>query len=127
MGQQQLLLIVLGVIIVGLAITIGISLFSSNAQSANRDAVIGDLDNLGSLARKYYISTISLGGGDQSFTGWTIPSALSTNGNGTFEATVSDQQVVIVATGIQIGKDGTTQVKVTNYVTSTQDSIVINN
>jgi len=127
MGQQQLLLIVLGVIIVGLAITIGISLFSSNAQSANRDAVIGDLDNLGSLARKYYISTISLGGGDQSFTGWTIPSALATNGNGTFEATVSDQQVVIVATGIQIGRDGTTQVKVTNYVTSTQDSIVINN
>ncbi|MDR3627484.1 MAG: hypothetical protein P4L45_11655 [Ignavibacteriaceae bacterium] len=127
MGQQQLLLIVLGAIIVGLAITVGISLFTSNAQSANRDAVINDLNNLGSLARKYYISTISLGGGNQSFTGWTIPANLATNGNGSFTSTASDQQVVIIATGIQTGKDGTTQVKVTNYVTSLRDSIVINN
>jgi hypothetical protein len=127
MGQQQLLLIVLGAIIVGLAITVGISLFTSNAQSANRDAVINDLNNLGSLARKYYISTISLGGGNQSFTGWTIPTALATNGNGTFTSTASDQQVIIIATGIQKGKDGATQVKVTNYVTSLRDSIVINN
>jgi hypothetical protein len=31
MGQQQLLLIVLGVIVVGIAIAVGISLFNANA------------------------------------------------------------------------------------------------
>jgi len=127
MGQQQLLLIVLGVIIVGLAITIGINLFNSNAESSNRDAVVNDLNNLGSLARKYYISTISLGGGNQSFNGWNIPDNLASNGNGSFSVTVSDQQVIISGLGIQTGKDGSTPVKVINYVTSTRDSIVISN
>jgi hypothetical protein len=126
-GQQQLLLIILGVIIVGMAITIGISLFTSNAQSSNRDAVIGDLTNLGSLARKYYIETISLGGGSQSFNGWTIPANLATDGNGSFSVSVSSQQVTITGLGIQKGTDGSTPVKVTNYVTSTKDSIVVNN
>ena len=127
MGQQQLLLIVLGVIIVGLAITIGINLFNSIAESSNRDAIVNDLNNLGSLARKYYISTISLGGGNQSFNGWTIPDNLASNGNGSFSVTVSDQQVIINGLGIQTGKDGSTPVKVINYVTSTRDSIVISN
>jgi hypothetical protein len=127
MGQQQLLLIVLGVIIVGLSIAVGINLFSSHAQSSNRDAVIGDLSNLGSLARKYYISTRSLAGGDQSFTGWTVPDNLASDGNGSYTADVSSQQVIITGLGVQIGKDGSTPVKVLNYVTSTRDSIVIDN
>jgi hypothetical protein len=126
-GQQQLLLIILGVIIVGMAITIGISLFTSNAQSSNRDAVIGDLTNLGSLARKYYIETTSLGGGNQSFNGWTIPDNLATDGNGSFSVSISSQQVTITGLGIQKGTDDSTPVKVTNYVTSTKDSIVVNN
>ena len=33
MGQQQLLLIVLGVIVVGIAVVVGINLFSANAVS----------------------------------------------------------------------------------------------
>ena len=47
MGQQQLLLIVLGVIIVGIAVVVGINLFNANATNANRDAVVSDLNNLG--------------------------------------------------------------------------------
>jgi hypothetical protein len=127
MGQQQLLLIVVGVIIVGLSITIGVSLFSSNAESSNRDAIIGDLSNLGSLARKYYITTRSLAGGNQSFAGWFIPNYLASNGNGSFSATISDQQVIISGIGVQTGNDGSTPVKVIDYVSSARDSIVIIN
>lgn len=127
MGQQQLLLLVLGAIIVGLAIVVGINLYKSNVESSNRDAVIGDLTNLGSLARKYYVATISLGGGNQSFTGWAIPTDLASNGNGSYSVNVSAQQIIITGTGIQTGKDGSTSVQVLNYVTSTRDSIVINN
>ena len=37
MGQQQLLLIILGVIIVGIAIAVGLSLFSAQSIQSNKD------------------------------------------------------------------------------------------
>ncbi len=42
MGQQQLLLIILGVIIVGIAVAVGITMFQDNAVDQNRSAVIAD-------------------------------------------------------------------------------------
>jgi hypothetical protein len=50
MGQQQLLLIVLGVIIVGIAVVVGINLFTANAISSNRDGVVSDLNYIGANA-----------------------------------------------------------------------------
>ena len=127
MGQQQLLLILIGVIAVGLAIVVGINIFNNYKSTTNRDAIVGDLNNLGSHARKYFIETRSLGGGDQSFTGWTITTGLTSNDNGGYSASVTSNLVTIVGTGTQPGNDGTNPVKVTDYVTSTKDSIVINN
>jgi hypothetical protein len=45
MGQQQILLIVLSVILVGVAVAIGISMFRDNAINSNRDAIYSDLNN----------------------------------------------------------------------------------
>ena len=64
MGQQQLLLIILGVIVVGIAVAVGITMFSDNAISANRDAVTNDLVNLASRAQQYYRRPASMGGGE---------------------------------------------------------------
>ena len=47
MGQQQLLLVVLGIIVVGIAIFVGFFLLSSNKADHNRQAVISDLLNFG--------------------------------------------------------------------------------
>ena len=46
MGQQQLFLIILGVIIVGIAIAVGLSLFTAQSIQSSRDAIINYLDNL---------------------------------------------------------------------------------
>jgi hypothetical protein len=124
MGQQQLLLIVLGVIIVGIAVIVGINLFSSSASSSNRDGVISDLTNLSSLAQQHYRKPTNVGGGGNTFTGWTIPTQLATTGHGTFTVTVAAQSVTLVGTGNQLGNDGTSNVKVTmvvgpNAITST--------
>ena len=54
MGQQQILLIVLGIIIVGIAIVVGLDNFQSKAVQANRDAVIIDLNYLASDALAYF-------------------------------------------------------------------------
>ena len=68
MGQQQLLLIILGVIIVGIAVAVGITMFQDNAINANRDAISNDLVNLAARAQQYYRRPVGLGGGGNSFT-----------------------------------------------------------
>ena len=46
MGQQQLLLIVLGVIIVGIAVVVGINLFNANAEESAKDTIVSEGTNL---------------------------------------------------------------------------------
>jgi Tfp pilus assembly protein PilE len=113
MGQQQLLLIVLGVIIVGIAVVVGISVFTASGSAANRDAVIADLTNLTSMAQQYYRKPTALGGGNRTFTGWSLPSSLDTTGNGVYTVTIAAQSVTLTGTGNETGNNGTSAVKVT--------------
>jgi len=124
MGQQQLLLIVLGVIIVGIAVVVGINVFTASASAANRDAVIADMTNLAAMSQQYYRKPTALGGGGNTFTGWTIPLQLQSNANGSYSATVAAQSVTLSGIGNEVGNDGSDSVRVTmvvgpNEITST--------
>jgi Tfp pilus assembly protein PilE len=126
MGQQQLLLIVLGVIIVGIAVVVGINVFTASSSSANRDACIADLTNVAAMAQQFYRKPAALGGGGNTFTGWTVPANLSQTANmsAAITPTVAAQSVTLVAVGTENGNDGSTKVKVTmvvgpNAITST--------
>ena len=101
MGQQQLLLIVLGVIIVGIAIAVGISMFKSSAVDANRSAIAGDLANLASKAQRYYRTPVELGGGGNSFANFALSPLDTANANGSYrvEILTGNQKVVIHALG----------------------------
>jgi len=105
MGQQQIFLMVLGVIVVGIAIVIGLNSFQSKAVQANRDAVIIDLNYLASDAQVYYKKTKTYGGGEQSFTGYDIPFQLKTNDNGTYSV-LSVQPLKVTIEGIGVEKEG---------------------
>ena len=145
MGQQQLLLIVLGVIIVGIAIAVGISMFKSNAQSSNRDQVINDLNNLAAKAQQYFRKPTSMAGGQQSFGGFALAPVDTSNANGlysiaavggsptaptlgNYSASVStgspntpaDSVLIISGWGTEQGKN--TNYKVQAYVTITPSS-----
>ena len=138
MGQQQLLLIVLGVIIVGIAIAVGISMFKSNAQSSNRDQVINDLNNLAAKAQQYYRKPTAMGGGGQDFGGFKLASIDSANANGrygvtdqvppvpdtTFGGTIKGpaQTIYIFGVGTETGNDRTNKVQA--YVKVTPDSVI---
>src|SRR5512147_2210861 len=98
MGQQQLLLIILGVIIVGIAIAVGLSLFAANSVQANKDAIINDVNNIAANAYQFFIRPISMAGGGSSYTGYTIPTRMATNDNATYVATPNDQSIQIVGT-----------------------------
>jgi hypothetical protein len=69
MGQQQLLLIVLGVIIVGIAVVVGINLFNANAEESAKDTLVSEGTNIGAMAQQYYKKPGALGGGGNSFDG----------------------------------------------------------
>ena len=127
MGQQQLLLIVLGVIVVGIAVVVGINLFNANATSANRDGVISDLNNLSAMGQQYYKKPTSMGGGGNAFTGWTIPTGLDSTANGTYAATVAAATITIVGTGTETGNDGSTPVEATATVTANTISVAVDN
>jgi hypothetical protein len=73
LGQQQLLLIVLGVIIVGVAVVVGINLFNAHARIAAIDSVTLQLVSYGHLAQEYYKKPKAFGGGGNSFAGFMIP------------------------------------------------------
>jgi len=71
MGQQQLLLIILGVVIVGVSVAVGVGMFQDNAVDHNRAVVIADLKYLSTKAIQYYSRPTTMGGGSRSFVGLT--------------------------------------------------------
>ena len=76
MGQQQLLLIVLITIVIGIASLVAVTTFDSAAQSANRDALTIHMTTLASSAQDYFLRPEPLGGGGRTFSGFTIQGKL---------------------------------------------------
>ena len=128
MGQQQLLLIVLGVIIVGIAIVVGINLFNANAETSTQDSIVSQGTNIGALAQQYYKKPVTMGGGGNSFTPaeagaflfldyWaSLPANLRQSTDADWETTppvVTDSQIVFTAIPEDLGYSWTVSTTVT--------------
>ena len=112
MGQQQLLLLVLGTIIVGVAIVVGINIFSSGAVQANQDAMVQDNMTLASRIINYGKTPSSMGGGFNTTTGHMDLSLVtldkinwpSRNANGSWNLTgAAASTIEIQGTGNECG------------------------
>jgi hypothetical protein len=134
MGQQQLLLIILGVIIVGIAVAVGITMFQDNAISANKDAVTNDLVNLAAKAQQFFRKPVALGGGGNAFSGngnnvdsigVLVSPAFYDNDNGGYSiSTLAATSIMFVGVGKTQDQDGlyplnTMTVTATGYVLGT--------
>ena len=97
MGTQQMLLIVLGLILIGIAIAVGIAMFGSTSVDSNKQSLINDLQNIAVDASAFKSRPTTMGGGSGSYAGYTIPSKLLTIDDGSFTATASSQAVTFVA------------------------------
>jgi len=134
MGQQQLLLIVLGVIIVGIAVVVGINVFTASSVQANIDGLTADLVNLGSMAQQHYRKPAALGGGGNAFdnsnggTAWAVPPSLvrTPNMSADVDVTLGAAEVTIVATGNEMGANGS-EVTVTATITPTNITTAVTN
>jgi hypothetical protein len=78
---------------------VGLSLFSANAVQANKDAITNDLNNIMANAYQYRIRTSSMGGGNNSYAGYAIPTRLSSNSNATYTITTAGTATTIGITG----------------------------
>jgi Tfp pilus assembly protein PilE len=119
MGSQQLLLIVLGVIIIGLMVLAGISIFSAYSESSNRDQIIASLYDLGQMAQTHYKKQEVSGGGGGTFSGWDIPQNLKNTEIGTFAANVNANRVNLSCNGKHKGLNGSTLIRVTARIDET--------
>ena len=113
MGQQQLLLLVLGIVIVGLAVVVGIQAFSENQKKANADALVMTSMRIASDAQAWLRKPAAFGGAVSAtgtrptdFTGLTLtldmlgyPTTANAYNdvNGQYEGAVSGANFVIEA------------------------------
>lgn len=97
MGQQQILFIVLGLIIVGVAISAANQLFDTSAEHSNKDSIASELLHLGMIAQQYFNRPLEMGGGNQSYIGWTIPAELDSTTSGIYviEETNNSELILI--------------------------------
>lgn len=129
MGQQQLLLLVLGIVIVGLAVVVGIQAFGENQKKANSDALVNDAVRIASDSQAWKLKPAAFGGGGDlvdgaegaNFTGLTFAqlgyeegteAGCDTYGNmnGCFTMTPGGTNVVITGTNDGLGNQVTVTV-----------------
>ncbi len=99
-GQQQLLLLTLGAIIVGIMIFVGMTMFDAHAAQSNKDAVTSSLQNIAADAYQFKMRPKQFGGGNPSYLGYTLPSKMQKDDNGNYQlsGTVSDTRIAIQGT-----------------------------
>lgn len=108
MGQQQLLLVILVTVIVGIATVVAINTFSSASEAANRDAVTNDVVAIAASAQSYYIKPKMLNGGGNDFTGMTFQDlAFAGVTSGTFDKAINVNGTYVISNA------GTTSFKIT--------------
>jgi hypothetical protein len=126
LGQQQLLLILLGLVVIAIAIAIGMSLFRAHAISSKRDILTNETIDMAAQAISYYKRAKEFGGGGKSFIGWQIPPQVQNTINGSYIiGDVYNDHVILIATGTEVvtGNDSI-KVKTTVYEDRYQIEII---
>ena len=109
MGQTQLLLVILGLLLVGVAIFVGVSMFQANTVENTRNAMISDLNAFAARAHSYYWKPLTQGGGDKSFANVTLrlifPLEENDNARYYLESAAADN-CTIMGVGKVVASDG---------------------
>ena len=65
MGQQQLLLLVLGIILLAVSVSVGLAIYKSNADSANKDQIYNQLNFAASAGYAHYMKAKTFSGAER--------------------------------------------------------------
>jgi len=139
MGYQQFLMLVLAVLIIGIAVSVGLDMFKQNSRNLNRQAIISEMNIYAGVANAFYKSPASLGGGGRA---WDVdklgywlgfnydPSTNTTSSNnGIYIFSSSEDILTIIGVGTETGNNGSTNVQATMTIQGENCQIVtiINN
>jgi len=139
MSYQQILMLILGVIIIGLSVVVGLTMFTQQMTNINRQSIISDMNIFAGVANAYYKSPANYGGGNRI---WNVDAMgmwfghnyyaannLISNNNGTYIFSADGDVLTVVGTGTQIGNDGSENVQAILQLTGVNCEIVttINN
>ncbi|HPF08216.1 MAG TPA: hypothetical protein PL020_00590 [Candidatus Cloacimonadota bacterium] len=123
MGTQQILLILLSVIIVGVAIAVGISMFNSQAYNANKTAIASDAQAFAAQVLQYWKTPESQGGAGGNGANMSVENVTNylgltgenaENENGSYVITAADSTTVeITGVGTAIRNDMRPQIVTT--------------
>ncbi|MCU0412259.1 MAG: hypothetical protein MUF82_06985 [Bacteroidetes bacterium] len=114
MGHQQIMLVLLGVLVVGIAIAVGVAMFRGNAIEQGRMALINDMLFIASRAREAYLKPAQLGGAQRNFSNITMRqlSTMAENDNGRyFIEGASTDELIIVGVGRMVAEGDTIRVR----------------
>ena len=115
MGQQQLLLVILVTIIVGIATVVAINVFGTAADEANRDAVRQDMLAAATQAQGLWARPTAMDGLGRSFEGFNDPRRLFSRGSDSeftySETTVQNENGTYTISGS--GSDASSQLEIT--------------
>jgi hypothetical protein len=123
MGTQQIFMVIVSVLIVGLAIAVAISSTDNMAVTTNRSSVTGDLVGIYGRAMEYWLTPASHGGGGRE--SWSPDGAqelgpwlgyegyqkdgdahIFSTGNGSYHITIEDDNTLtVIGSGNEIGYD----------------------
>ncbi len=119
MGQQQMLLMVLVTIVVGISIRVGFQIVDSQNMQQNRDQLMIQAQNIYAFAEQYATKSQRQAGGAGKYTNFSLPKSMKQTAAGTFTATVSGTaNLTIICTGNVKGNNGTGPVSVTSTITN---------
>jgi hypothetical protein len=96
MGQQQILLIVLGIIIVGVAVMLAILIYKQKSIENKTEVILNETQYIATLAIQYYKKAKVFGGGEYSYEGFTIPAELVNTNNGNYTAEINPPHICII-------------------------------
>lgn len=121
MGQQQLLLVILVTIIVGVGTVVAIDTMQNARKDSNKASVRQDILSVLNDAQVYYQKPSMMGGGGQSFDNISKSDIISidpTNENGSYNISGSGNSVTVEGTG-------TAEVSLTAEATMTTNGMEI--
>jgi len=121
MDYQQILMLILGVIIIGISVAVGLDMFTQEMTKNNRQSIISDMNIFAGVANAYYKSPPNMGGGNRIWDvdkmglwfGFNYDAVNNTivNHNGTYLFSADGDVLTIIGTGTSIGNDGSTNVE----------------
>jgi hypothetical protein len=133
MGTQQMLMLVITMIVVGIAITIGITMLINQGYNSNKEAMASELTTYQPLILRFWIVTKLMGGaaGDINFLtmeklsnyiGFTGPNYSTVSANGEFRIINITGRVVTIK-GLGVETKGTKHPMVTGTINVVTKSI----